>query len=80
MQFNENKLKLLISKILKVKPNQIKDNSGLGQSSNWDSIGHLKILLAIEQEFKINFGDKEIISIINYYNIKNLIKKKITNK
>ena len=80
MRFNENKLKLLISKILKVKPNKIKDNSGLGQSSNWDSIGHLKILLAIEQEFKINFGDKEIISIINYYNIKNLIKKKITNK
>ena len=80
MRFNENKLKLLISKILKVKPNQIKDNSGLGQSSNWDSIGHLKILLAIEQDFKINFGDKEIISIINYYNIKNLIKKKITNK
>ena len=80
MQFNENKLKLLISKILKVKPNHIKNNSGLGQSSNWDSIGHLKILLAIEQEFKINFGDKEIISIINYSNIKNLIKKKITNK
>ena len=47
MRFNENKLKLLISKILKVKPNQIKNNSGLGQSSNWDSIGHLKILLAI---------------------------------
>lgn len=76
MHFNENKLKLLISKILKVKPNQIKNNSGLGQLSNWDSISHLKILLAIEQEFKISFDDKEIISIINYRNIKNLIKKK----
>ena len=53
MRFNENKLKLLISKILKVKPNKIKDNSGLGQSSNWDSIGHLKILLAIVLNLKL---------------------------
>jgi acyl carrier protein len=80
MKFNENKLKLLISKILKVKSNQIKNNSGLGKLSNWDSISHLKILLAVEQEFKINFGDNEIVSVIDYCNIKNLIKKKIINK
>ena len=40
---------------------------GLSQETldNWDSLNHLKLVTAIEQEFKINLSMDEIDEIIN---------------
>jgi acyl carrier protein len=45
---NEEKLKSLISKILKVKKDKITLNTGINNLEQWDSLAHLSILTEID--------------------------------
>lgn len=42
----------------------------------WDSLGHIRLLTAIEEEFKIKFSLDEIENIINIKQIEKLISDK----
>jgi len=45
---NEEKLKNLISKVLKVKKEKITLNSGINNIEQWDSLAHLSVLTEID--------------------------------
>lgn len=45
---------------------------------NWDSMGHIRLVLAVEEAFKIKFATPEISSFANVGDLVNLIKKKIS--
>ena len=65
----------IISKQIKV--SKINLNDGINKTRNWDSIGNLNILLAIEKELDIKFKTKEFNSLINFRNILKNVKSKI---
>ena len=54
------RLNLLISDVLEVDPAAIGPDSGLGMSRNWDSLAHLRIMTAIEEEFGVQFTMQQI--------------------
>ena len=43
--------------------------------TKWDSLNHIGLISAIEENFDINFKDDEIIDMINYDSIIKKIKK-----
>ncbi len=45
--------------------------------SQWDSMSHLNLIIDIENEFKITFENDEIISIVDFNSLINVIKNKI---
>ena len=45
---------------------------------NWDSMGHIRLVLAVEEAFKIKLATPEISSFANVGDLVNLIKKKIS--
>ncbi len=69
------KISNIISKQIKV--SKINLNDGINKTRNWDSIGNLNILLAIEKELDIKFKTKEFNSLINFRNILKNVKSKI---
>ena len=69
------KISYIISKQIKV--SKINLNDGINKTRNWDSIGNLNILLAIEKELDIKFKTKEFNSLINFRNILKNVKSKI---
>ena len=48
----------------------------IGIFKSWDSLAHIKILLSIENSFKIKFSLKEIEKLDSIENIIKLLKKK----
>lgn len=50
----------------------------INQVEGWDSLGHLNLILAIEDEFKIKFTTSQIIEIISIKKIIKTIKEKIS--
>ena len=48
----------------------------IGSFKSWDSLAHIKILLSIENSFKIKFSLKEIEKLDSIENIIKLLKKK----
>lgn len=73
---NEN-IKDILSKILRLRTWEIKDNTGVVNTPNWDSINQIEIIVALEKKYKIKFSQSEISKLDNYSNILKILKKKV---
>jgi acyl carrier protein len=67
---NEQKLKNVIAAVFNLDINLINENSSVDTIDNWDSLNHLKLVLALEQEFDISFSEEQSVEIMNYLLIK----------
>ncbi|RNC83666.1 MAG: acyl carrier protein [Balneola sp.] len=53
------------------------DSMGPNDIDSWDSLGHINIISAIEDEFEIEMDPEEIIEISTIADIKELLNKKL---
>ena len=67
---NENKLKQLMAQVLKVDASSINEASSMDNIKTWDSLGHMNLVLALEDEFKITIPDEDAGNISSYKLIK----------
>ncbi len=49
-----------LAKALKVAPETITDNASQEDLSAWDSVRHMNVVLALENDFDIEFDDEEL--------------------
>ena len=47
------------------------------QSKNWESLKHMNLILALEDEFDLKFKDSEIIQMDNFVSILQILSKKL---
>ena len=72
-------IKVKIEKIIRNKF-KIKDKNLILSSDyveKWDSLSHLALMLAIEEEFSVKFSQKEIIMMTNISEIIRVLKNKM---
>ena len=43
---------------------------------NWDSLQHMNLIVALEEEFDVEFNDEEIVDSMNYALLVNILKNK----
>ncbi len=67
---NEATLRQVMSAVLNVAPSAIEQNSSMDTIGTWDSLRHLHLILAIEDEFKVSIPDDEAGNITSYALIK----------
>jgi acyl carrier protein len=75
---NEEKLKNLISKILKVKKDKITLSTGINNLEQWDSLAHLSILTEIDNFSKGKAS--KIKGLSNANTVKEILKLLKKNK
>ena len=51
-----------------------------GDVENWDSMGHIRLVLAVENTFNIKFATPEISQFNNVGELVNLIEKKLSKQ
>lgn len=73
----EEKLKKVLSQILRVPQNEITSNSSPDNISSWDSLQHMNIMLALEQSFGVSFTDEEIVESLSYEIILETLNEKL---
>ena len=52
----------------------ISDSTTASDVDEWDSLGHLNLIVAIEGEFKTKFAVEEVVSMQNVGDIVNLLE------
>ncbi len=72
------KLKKIFSLILKKK--DLKLTLSRANEKKWDSLNHVNIIIAIENEFKIKFNANEIENMNSLKKIENIIVRKIKKR
>ena len=75
MVIEEKKIKKIIAKVLKINTSKVNDKLGMNSFAKWDSLSHLKIVLAIEGNLKISFKEEDVTQITSYKLIKLYLKK-----
>ncbi len=56
----KTRARLALAKALKVDPQTITDNASQMDLSGWDSVRHMNVVLALENDFGIQFEDADL--------------------
>jgi acyl carrier protein len=56
------RLRVLIAEFVNVSPDHVTDDASSETIESWDSLAHMNLMVAIEQEFGIEFDDSEILA------------------
>ena len=75
----ENKIKDIIASVFGIDPKDVDDNASPDTIENWDSIRHMNLVVALEEEFAIEFDDEELVDMVNYKIIQATIKEKLSH-
>ena len=62
----EDKIKNIMNSIFKVNIYEINDESSPKSIERWDSLRHINLIMALEEEFKIKFSQDEISTLTSY--------------
>ena len=73
----ENKIKNVMSAIFNVDINDINEESSPDNIDNWDSMAHMNLIVGLEEEFNLIFGETEITEMMNFKLICLIISEKI---
>jgi acyl carrier protein len=63
---DEDKLKRLVANVLELEPEEIGPDTSMDTVEQWDSLRHLTLVLAIEDEFGISVPDEEAADITSW--------------
>lgn len=71
------KLNQIISEVLKIKEEDLKDELIVQDLESWDSLKHMDLISSIEKDFNIQFGMDEILSMKDIKTIKKIVNEKL---
>lgn len=67
---NENALKQLMATLLEIDTGTIDLDSSMDNIPTWDSLRHMNLVLALEEEFNVSIPDEDAANITSYKLIK----------
>ena len=70
----ESRVKSVMSSVFDISEDSIVDNTAPGNIESWDSLKHMNLMVALEEEFGIDLGDDEIDSMVSYFVIVSTVK------
>jgi len=72
----ENRIKKVMSAVFEISVEEINEKSSPDTIESWDSLKHMNLVVALEEEFGIVYEDNELVELLNYSLICNIIKSK----
>ena len=74
------KIKQIMAVIFDTTKENIPDDAEPLKIDQWDSLNHMQLIVALEQEFDIKFSDDELTELLNLSLITAIIQSKFTKK
>lgn len=62
----DTKIKQVMSAVFEIPVESIADDASSDNIENWDSLRHLNLILALEEEFGVSIPDDEVGNLVNY--------------
>lgn len=77
---NEQLLKQVMGVVLKIDPMTITEDSSIDNIEAWDSLQHMNLVLALEEEFGVTIADDDAANITSYKLIKIVLEELLKEK
>ena len=75
MKISEDNLKQVLANVFGVDVKTINDESSVDTVAEWDSLRHLNLVLALEQQFNIVLSGEQTVQILSYPLIKIVLEE-----
>ena len=72
----KDKVKMIIAQILNLSVEKINDDASTTNVAEWDSLNHMNIIFAVEEQMELTFEDDEIMDLTSLEKIVSAIKKR----
>jgi acyl carrier protein len=72
----ESRIKKVMGDLFNIGVESINNDSSPDNIENWDSLKHMNLIIALEEEFEVEFDDEEIVDSMNYALILNIVSNK----
>lgn len=72
----EERIKIILSNVLGIDKTTISENTSVNTIEIWDSLRHMQLIIALEEEFNIDFDGEVISDMTSYSRILKYVKKK----
>ena len=72
----ENRVKRIMAAVLEIDAEQINSASSPDTIENWGSLRHMNLVVALEEEFDVEFDDEEIADLMDFNGIIESLKSK----
>ena len=69
------KVKKFLSPILDIDENKLNDKTNMDNTSEWDSIAYIKIILALEKKFNIKLDNRKNAKITTFSSVLKIFKE-----
>lgn len=76
----EQNLKALLAKIMQVAADAIDDKASTATLANWDSLRHMKLIVALEEEYALAFDEEQIVEMTAYPKIVAIVRQELSRK
>ena len=73
----EKRVKAVLAAVFDILVQDINEDLSTETLTNWDSLRHMNMVVALEEEFRIRFDEIEIGKMMNYATVKETIKSKL---
>lgn len=75
MQIQAEKLKEVLARIFNVSVSAIGEDASPDTIESWDSLRHMNLVLALEEEFGVELTDDQVVEILSYQLIKIVLQE-----
>jgi len=69
-------LQIIFSSLFKLKINKVKVTTNFKNTKAWDSLNHVKLIMALESRFKISINPDVAITLLSFKDIEIFLNKK----
>jgi acyl carrier protein len=73
----EERIKEIMAAVFEVDRSEIDENTASGDLEKWDSLHHMNLISALEEEFEIELEEEEIMEMMNFKLIRLVLSEKI---
>lgn len=77
MENNKSRIFLVMSSVFETEHESVNEESSVDNLENWDSIRHLNLILALEEEFGITIPDEEVGNLVNFKLIEIIVNEQL---
>lgn len=73
----DEKLTDLLASVFDIDKSLINADSSVDNVEGWDSVNHMHLVVALEEEFGIEFKDDEAVELISFELIRSYLREKL---
>jgi acyl carrier protein len=73
----KERIRNVMAIVFGIEAKQIMDNAEPGVIESWDSLRHMSLIVALEEEFDITFTDNEMTELLNMELITSIVSEKL---